>query len=61
MDGDDNGGSSSSQCCSHDSSSKVLLHLHRKTVVRSIDLYGDRGGRWWSAMASRGGRQLRVE
>jgi hypothetical protein len=44
-----------------DSRWKVLLHLQRKTTVRSIDSDSDGGGRWWPAMASRVGQQWRAE
>jgi hypothetical protein len=44
-----------------DLSSKVLLHLHQKTEVWSIDSDGDGGGWWWPATASRGRRQWRAE
>jgi hypothetical protein len=35
------------------SSSKVLLHLKRKTVVQFIGLNGNGGGRWWRSTVSR--------
>jgi hypothetical protein len=44
-----------------DSSSKVLLHLQRKMVVRSIDLNGDSGGRRRQAKAGDSEEQSRVE
>jgi hypothetical protein len=46
------------------SSSKVLLHLQRKTAVRFISSDGDGGGRWWHSTASRavgGGEQSRAK
>jgi hypothetical protein len=43
------------------SSSKVLLHLQRKTVVQSIHLDGDGGGAVVAEDGSRGGWQWRAE